>query len=147
MDPEVSWQCAPEQPHPVPQSNLSHSQPYLSQHFPLQTCRMAGSLHLLLSFFQRSHLKLCQVSTFSSVVFNFSFLSVLTNVFILVRQQISAVQRWSQSCGWTVLTSALVRAVQQVTVTFMNWAGIGLLRQLLLFSAKRKEAEKRGAKS
>lgn len=49
------------------------------------------------------------------------------------------------------LTSALVRAVQQVTVTFMNWAGIGLLIQPLLFSAKeekkKQEAEKRGAKS
>ncbi len=61
MDPEVGWQCAPAQPHPIPQSTPSHSEPCLSQHSPLKTCRMAGSPQLLLSFFQRSHLKLCQV--------------------------------------------------------------------------------------
>lgn len=75
MDPEVSWQCAPRQPHPVPQSNPSHSQPCLSQHSPLKTCWMAGSPQLLLSFFQRSHLKPCQdfpLLSFLSAVFNIS---------------------------------------------------------------------------
>lgn len=43
---------------------------------------------------------------------------------------------------WCALTSALVRAVQQVTVTFMNWAGIGLLIQPLLFSVKGKKGKR-----
>ncbi len=75
-------------------------------------------------------------SFFFGVVFNFSlpFPSSQTLFFLLVGQQISAVQRCSQSCQLqSVLTPALVRAVQQVTVTFVNWAGIGLLRQPLLF--------------
>ena len=75
MDPEASWRCAPGQPHPVPQSNPSHSQACLSQNSPLKTCWMAGSPKPLLLFFQSSHLKLCQVFLlfFFGLVFKFSF--------------------------------------------------------------------------
>lgn len=156
MDPEVSWQGAPAQPHPVPQSNPSHSQPYLSQLSPLKTCRMAGSPLLLLSFF---HLKPCQVFPFPlSVVFNFfSSFPFCTNWALSPGQAANFCRaemqpELSASVCWCALTPALVRAVQQVTVTFMNWAGIGLLIQPLLFFSKKEkkkkqEAEKRGAKS
>lgn len=49
----------------------------------------------------------------------------------------------SLTACWCALTPALVRAVQQVTVTFMNWAGIGLLGQPLPFLSKGKKKRER----
>lgn len=97
MVPGVSWRYAPEQPHPFPQSNLSHSQPCLSQLSPLRTRWMAGSPLPLLSFF---HLKLCQVFLFSfpKVAFRFSPPVPTVSSFSCWSRKISAMHRCSQSC-------------------------------------------------